>query len=126
MATILVVDDSCTMRQMLSLTLQNDGHDVIEAADGAVALNIARARKFDLVITDVYMPNMDGITLVSELRKLPGFRLTPLLVLTTESGTNKKQAGKQAGASGWIVKPVNEAQLVKIIRDTLVQIPGWR
>lgn len=109
MATILAVDDSCTMKQMLSLTLQNDGHDVIEAEDGAVALNIARMRKFDLVITDVYMPNMDGITLVSELRKLPGFRLTPLLVLTTESGTNKKQAGKQAGVSGWIVKPVNEA-----------------
>ncbi|MDH3635092.1 MAG: response regulator [Gammaproteobacteria bacterium] len=119
MATILAVDDSYTMRQMLAVTLQNDGHDVIQAEDGKVALKMARAQAFDLVITDVYMPNMDGITLVSELRKLPGFEGTPLLVLTTESGTDKKQAGKRAGANGWIVKPVNEAQLIDVIRRTL-------
>lgn len=119
MATILAVDDSYTMRQMLSVTLQNDGHDVIQAEDGRVALKMARAQAFDLVITDVYMPNMDGITLVSELRRLPGFEATPLLVLTTESGTDKKQAGKCAGADGWIVKPVNEAQLIDVIRRTL-------
>ena len=119
MATILAVDDSSTMRQMLSVTLQNDGHDVIQAEDGRVALEMARAQAFDLVISDVYMPNMDGITLVSELRKLPGFEGTPLLLLTTESGTDKKQAGKRAGANGWIVKPVNEAQLIDVIRRTL-------
>jgi two-component system chemotaxis response regulator CheY len=119
MATILAVDDSYTMRQMLAVTLQNDGHDVIQAENGTAALEMARARAFDLVITDVYMPNMDGITLVSELRRLPGFEETPLLVLTTESGTDKKQAGKRAGANGWIVKPVNEAQLIDVIRRTL-------
>lgn len=119
MAMILAVDDSSTMRQMLSVTLQNDGHDVIQAEDGRVALEMARTQAFDLVISDVYMPNMDGITLVSELRKLPGFEGTPLLLLTTESDTEKKQAGKRAGANGWIVKPVNEAQLVDVIRRTL-------
>ena len=107
MATILAVFDSYTMRQMLSVTLQNDGHYVIQAEDGTVALEMARAQAFDLVITDVYMPNKDGITLVSELRRLSGFGETPLRVLTTESGTDKKQAGKRAGANGWIVRPVN-------------------
>ena len=119
MAMILAVDDSSTMRQMLSFTLQNAGHQVIQAEDGVVALDIAREQKFDLVITDVRMPNMDGITLVSELRKLPGFEATPLLVLTTESAASKKQAGKAAGATGWIVKPFNKAQLLKVITTTL-------
>jgi len=119
MAMILAVDDSSTMRQMLSVTLQNAGHQVIQAEDGLVALDIAREQKFDLVITDVRMPNMDGITLVSELRKLPGFEATPLLVLTTESAASKKQAGKAAGATGWIVKPFNKAQLLKVITTTL-------
>jgi len=119
MAMILAVDDSSTMRQMLSVTLQNAGHQVIQAEDGVVALDIAREQKFDLVITDVRMPNMDGITLVSELRKLPGFEATPLLVLTTESAASKKQAGKAAGATGWIVKPFNKAQLLKVITTTL-------
>lgn len=119
MAMILAVDDSSTMRQMLSVTLKNAGHQVIQAEDGVVALDIAREQKFDLVITDVRMPNMDGITLVSELRKLPGFEATPLLVLTTESAASKKQAGKAAGATGWIVKPFNKAQLLKVITTTL-------
>ena len=119
MAMILAVDDSSTMRQMLSVTLQNAGHQVIQAEDGVVALDIAREQKFDLVITDVRMPNMDGITLVSELRNLPGFEATPLLVLTTESAASKKQAGKAAGATGWIVKPFNKAQLLKVITTTL-------
>jgi two-component system chemotaxis response regulator CheY len=119
MAMILAVDDSSTMRQMLSFTLQNAGHQVTQAEDGMIALDIAREHKFDLVITDVRMPNMDGITLVSELRKLPGFEATPLLVLTTESADSKKQAGKAAGATGWIVKPFNKAQLLKVVTTTL-------
>ena len=119
MAMILAVDDSSTMRQMLSITLRNAGHQVTQAEDGLVALDIAREQKFDLVITDVRMPNMDGITLVSELRKLPGFEATPLLVLTTESATSKKQSGKAAGATGWIVKPFNKAQLLKVISTAL-------
>lgn len=119
MATILAVDDSSSMRQMVSFTLKSDGHDVTEAEDGAVALDIAKAKNFDLVLTDVNMPNMDGITLISELRKLPGFKGTPLLMLATESATDKKQAGKNAGATGWIVKPFNPEHLLAVIKRAL-------
>ncbi|MDH5353985.1 MAG: response regulator [Gammaproteobacteria bacterium] len=119
MATILAVDDSSSMRQMVSFTLKSDGHDVTEAEDGAIALNIAKGKNFDLVLTDVNMPNMDGITLISELRKLPGFKGTPLLMLTTESASDKKQAGKNAGATGWIVKPFNPEQLLAVIKRAL-------
>ena len=87
MATILAVDDSASMRQMVSFTLKSAGHTVTEAEDGLVALNIAKTASFDLVITDVNMPNMDGITLIAELRKLPNFKFTPLLMLTTESSS---------------------------------------
>jgi len=90
MATILAVDDSSSMRQMVSFTLKSDGHDVTEAEDGVKALDIAKGKSFDLVLTDVNMPNMDGIALISELRKLPGFKGTPLLMLTTESAADKK------------------------------------
>src|SRR3954463_16540462 len=110
--TILTVDDSTSMRQMVKATLQSAGYGVVEAADGQEALEFARANAVDLVISDVNMPRMDGITLVSQLRSLPGYRLTPLLLLTTESSQEKKQEGKRAGATGWIVKPFNPAQLL--------------
>ncbi|NNE62511.1 MAG: response regulator, partial [Gammaproteobacteria bacterium] len=116
MASILAVDDSSSMRQMVAFTLKSDGHDVTEAEDGMVALNTAKARNFDLVLTDVNMPNMDGITLISELRKMPEYKGTPLLMLTTESGSDKKQSGKAAGATGWIVKPFNPEQLLAVIK----------
>ena len=119
MASILAVDDSASMRQVVTFTLQGGGHDVIEAEDGMIALEIARARAFDLVITDVHMPNMDGITLVTELRKLPGFETIPLLMLTTDSASERKQAGKNAGASGWIVKPFSPEQLLKLVKRAL-------
>lgn len=119
MANILAVDDSSSMRHMVSITLKNVGHEVTEAEDGLVALRIAREKEFDLVVTDVYMPNMDGITLIAELRKLPDFKATPLLLLTTESAEEKKQAGKRAGATGWIVKPVNPEQLLTVIKRAL-------
>jgi two-component system, chemotaxis family, chemotaxis protein CheY len=108
----LAVDDSTSMRQMVRATLQSAGYDVVEAADGQEALEFARGKAVDLVISDVNMPRMDGITLVHELRALPGYRLTPLLLLTTESSQEKKQEGKRAGATGWIVKPFNPAQLL--------------
>ena len=101
MASILAVDDSTSMRQMVAFTLKGAGHEVTEAADGQEALNIAKAKKFDLVITDVNMPKMDGIKLTRELRSLPQFKFTPILTLTTESSADKKQAGKEAGATGW-------------------------
>ena len=119
MASILTVDDSASMRQMVSFTLKGAGYEVVEAVDGAQALNIAKGRSVNLVITDVNMPNMDGISLISELRKLPSYKFTPLLMLTTESSAEKKQAGKAAGATGWIVKPFNPDQLLATVKKVL-------
>lgn len=115
MAKILAVDDSASMRQMVAFTLKGAGHDVVEAVDGVDALAKAKLDKFDLVISDVNMPNMDGITLIAELRALPAFKFTPMLMLTTESTGDKKQQGKAAGATGWIVKPFNPDQLLATI-----------
>ncbi len=119
MASILAVDDSASMRQMVSFTLKGSGYEVVEASDGVEALAVAKTRSFDLVVTDVNMPNMDGIELIRELRKLPSFKFTPLLMLTTESGMDKKQQGKAAGATGWIVKPFNPEQLLATIKKVL-------
>ena len=119
MAKILAVDDSASMRQMVSFTLKGAGHQVIEAADGVEALAKAKSNALDLVISDVNMPNMDGITLIAELRKLPAFKFTPMLMLTTESSADKKSQGKAAGATGWIVKPFNPDQLLNTIKKVL-------
>jgi two-component system chemotaxis response regulator CheY len=119
MATILTADDTATMRQMISFTLGSVGHEVVQAVDGAEALSIARTRKFDLVIADINMPNMDGISLVKSLRALPDYRFTPILILTTESQTDRRQQGKEAGATGWIVKPFNPDQLVTVVKKVL-------
>ena len=116
---IMTVDDSTSMRQMVKATLLSAGYDVVEASDGQEALEYARENPVDLVITDVNMPRMDGITLVSELRSLPSYRLTPVLLLTTESSMDKKMEGKKAGATGWIVKPFNPAQLLATLARVL-------
>ncbi len=116
MPRILAVDDSPSMRQMVGVTLKSAGYEVLEACDGQEALNLAKAQAaVDLVITDVNMPNMDGITLVRELRALPHYRGVPLLVLTTESSTEKKLEGKAAGATGWVVKPFSPDRLLATI-----------
>jgi two-component system, chemotaxis family, chemotaxis protein CheY len=119
MASILTVDDSTSMRQMVSFTLKGAGYEVVESVDGVEALDIAKTRSFDLVVTDVNMPNMDGITLIKELRNLPDYKFTPLLMLTTESAAEKKQEGKAAGATGWIVKPFDPEQLLSTIKKVL-------
>ena len=119
MATIMTVDDTATMRQMVSFTLHSVGHDVVQASDGQEALAIAKGRKFDLVIADVNMPNMDGITLVKSLRALPEYKFIPILLLTTESQEAKRQEGKGAGATGWIVKPFNPEQLISVVSKVL-------
>jgi two-component system chemotaxis response regulator CheY len=119
MASILTVDDSASMRQMVAYTLKSAGHEVTEAKDGIEALEKARRAKFNLVITDVNMPNMDGITLTRELRALMEYKYTPILTLTTESGNSKKQEGKAAGATGWIIKPFNPDQLLSTIKKVL-------
>lgn len=118
-ASILAVDDSASMRQMVSFTLKGAGYDVVEAADGVEALNFAKTKGVNLVITDVNMPNMDGIQLIRELRTLPAYKFIPLLMLTTESGMDKKQEGKAAGATGWIVKPFNPEQLLSTVKKVL-------
>ncbi len=119
MASILAVDDSASMRQMVSFTLKGAGYTVTEAVDGVDALNKAKGQKFDCVVTDVNMPNKDGISLIKDLRSLPDYKFIPMLMLTTESGMDKKQAGKAAGATGWIVKPFNPDQLLKTIKKVL-------
>ncbi len=119
MAHILAVDDSASMRQMVAFTLKGEGHQVTEAADGQVALDLAKGQKFDLVLTDVNMPRMDGITLAKELRGLANFKFTPILMLTTEAGMDKKQEGKAVGATGWIVKPFNPEQLLATIKKVV-------
>jgi len=119
MASILAVDDSASMRQMVSFTLKGAGYTVVEAVDGVDALNKAQQQKFDCVVTDVNMPNKDGITLIRDLRALPNYKFVPMLMLTTESGMDKKQQGKAAGATGWIVKPFNPEQLLKTIKKVL-------
>ncbi|GAA6134817.1 response regulator [Oceaniserpentilla sp. 4NH20-0058] len=119
MAKILAVDDSASMRQMVSFTLKGAGHDVVEASDGSEALRIAQGQGVDLVLSDVNMPNMNGIELCKNLRQLPNYKFTPILMLTTESAGDKKMEGKSAGATGWIVKPFNPDQLLTTIKKVL-------
>lgn len=119
MANILAVDDSSSMRQMVSFTLKGAGHNVVEAADGQDALNKAKSQQFDLVITDVNMPVMDGITFIRNLRGEANYKFTPMLMLTTESAADKKAEGKAAGATGWIVKPFNPDQLLATVGKVL-------
>ncbi len=119
MAAILAVDDSSSLRQMVAFTLKSSGFDVIEAIDGQDAIEKLGDRRVDLVLTDQNMPRMDGITLVRHLRSLPQFKSTPILILTTESSDEMKQAGRAAGATGWLVKPFDPRKLVDVIRKVL-------
>ncbi|MCE2992628.1 MAG: response regulator [Alphaproteobacteria bacterium] len=113
--TIITVDDSKTIREMVSFTLQSAGYSVIEAIDGKHALEVLSGQKVDLIITDINMPNMDGITLVKNLRANDNFKFTPILILTTEGDDARKQEGKNAGATGWVVKPFNPEKLLQVI-----------
>jgi two-component system chemotaxis response regulator CheY len=116
MKRILTVDDSSSVRQMVSFTLRKAGYEVAEAVDGKDGLSQIGNAKFDLIITDLNMPNVDGIQLISAVRKLPGCSFTPILMLTTESQADKKDAGRKAGATGWIVKPFNAEQLTAVVQ----------
>lgn len=115
MPKILAADDSVSIRQMVSHTLKEAGYDVETANDGVDALKKAKGQRFDVVISDVNMPNMDGLELVKMLRTNPQYKFTPILMLTTETSAEKKSAGKQAGATGWIVKPFNPDTLLKTL-----------
>jgi len=113
---ILAVDDSKTMRDMVAFTLRSAGFDVNEAEDGVKALAVLGAGKYDLIITDLNMPNMDGISLIKNVRGTASHRGVPILILTTESDGAKKAAGKAAGATGWLVKPFSPEKLVELVQ----------
>ena len=118
-ATILIVDDSVSIRQSVRFILEQSGYTVIEAADGQEGLKRLGEQKADLVITDVNMPNMDGITMVRKIRETDGIKFVPILVLTTESQGSVIEDGKKAGATGWIVKPFNDEKLIETIKKVL-------
>ena len=119
MPSVLAVDDSAAIREMVKYCLVQAGYTVVQAEDGVDALSKARKETVDLVLTDVNMPNMDGITLIKELRALSSYKFVPILVLTTESATDTKMAGKNAGATGWIVKPFDPTTLISTIAKVL-------
>ncbi|WP_087022290.1 response regulator [Thaumasiovibrio subtropicus] len=119
MTKILAADDSVSIRQMVSHTLKDAGYDVETANDGSDALKKAQATKFDVVISDVNMPIMGGLELVKALRGNPQYKFTPILMLTTETSAEKKQQGKAAGATGWLVKPFNPDTLLKTLKRVI-------
>lgn len=116
---ILTVDDSPTMRRMIEMTVKTGGYDVVEAADGQAALELLKGCSVDLVISDINMPNLNGIELTRALRANPKFAKTPIILLTTESDPEKKAEGKSAGATGWIVKPFKQDQLLAVLAKVL-------
>lgn len=113
--TILVVDDSSSLRQVVGIALKGAGYDVIEACDGKDALDKMAGRKLHLIISDVNMPNMDGITFVKEVKKIAEHKFVPIIMLTTESQEAKKQEGQAAGAKAWVVKPFQPAQMLTAV-----------
>jgi len=117
---ILIVDDSLTMRTNIRLILESNGYRVIQAGDGMEAFAMAKTLgRVDAVITDLNMPNMDGIRLIQELRSLSEYRFTPIVMLTTESQPDKKEQGRRAGATGWIVKPFQPEQLLAVLKKVI-------
>jgi two-component system, chemotaxis family, chemotaxis protein CheY len=113
--TILIVDDSASVRQVVGIALRGAGYTVIEGVDGADALKKLDGQKIHLIISDVNMPNMDGITFVTEAKKLSAYKFTPVIMLTTESGEEKKRAGQAAGAKAWVVKPFQPPQMLAAV-----------
>jgi len=114
--TILAVDDSTSMRQMVGHVLREAGYNVIEASDGDEALELATKHHVDAVITDHNMPRMDGLSLVRLLRAMDDYARTPIVLLTTESSAEMKQRGREAGATGWMVKPFDPMRLIEMCR----------
>jgi two-component system chemotaxis response regulator CheY len=117
--TVLAIDDALTMRKLVSFTLRTAGLDVVEAPDGADAIEILKTRTFDLIITDVNMPKLNGIEFTRQARQLPNGKTVPILMLTTESDAEKKTQARAAGASGWIVKPFQQEQLLAVVGKVL-------
>jgi two-component system chemotaxis response regulator CheY len=118
--TILVVDDSASLRQVVSIALKGAGYDIIEACDGKDALSKLSGQKVHLMISDVNMPNMDGITFVKEVKKNPNYKFTPIIMLTTESQETKKAEGQAAGAKAWVVKPFQPQQMLDAVAKLIL------
>ena len=116
---IMTADDSASIRQMVSFTLGQAGYEIIEAKDGQDAIDKLNSNRVDMLLTDLNMPRMDGIELIRQARANPKYKFTPIVMLTTESQDSKKQEGKQAGATGWIVKPFKPEQLLAVIKKVL-------
>jgi two-component system chemotaxis response regulator CheY len=117
--TILLVDDSDSMRLMIGFTLRTAGYQVVEAVDGEDALKKISAASINMLVTDLNMPKVDGIELIRRVRALPNYKYIPIVMVTTESQEEKKQAGRAAGATGWVVKPFKGEQLVAVARKLL-------
>jgi two-component system chemotaxis response regulator CheY len=117
--TILAIDDSASIRQMVAFTLKSSGYEVIDAVDGIEGLDKAKASTFDLILTDQNMPRMDGIALIKSLRAMPQYRTVPILMLTTESSDAMKQQGRAAGATGWLVKPFDPQKLIEVVKKVI-------
>ncbi|MBD8597685.1 MULTISPECIES: response regulator [Pseudomonas] len=117
---VLVVDDSSSVRQVVGIALKSAGYDVIEACDGKDALGKLTGQKVHLIISDVNMPNMDGITFVKEVKKLASYKFTPIIMLTTESQESKKAEGQAAGAKAWVVKPFQPAQMLAAVSKLIL------
>ena len=118
--TVLIVDDSASLRQVVSLSLKGAGYEVIEACDGRDALGKLGGQKVHLIISDVNMPNMDGIAFVREVKKNPSYKFTPVIMLTTEAGDSKKAEGQAAGAKAWVVKPFQPAQMLAAVSKLIL------
>ncbi len=114
--TVMIVDDSASMRQVVGFALKDAGFDVIAAVDGKDAVGKLTGTKVDMIITDLNMPNLNGIELIKQVRRTDGYRFTPIIMLTTESQESSKAEGRQAGASGWIVKPFTPDQLLGVVK----------
>src|SRR5690606_28557735 len=113
--TVMIVDDSASLRQVVAIALKGAGYDVLEAQNGQDALNKLDGKKINLIISDVNMPVMDGISMVKEVKKLPAYKFTPIIMLTTEGADDKKKEGQAAGAKAWIVKPFQPEQMLKAV-----------
>jgi two-component system chemotaxis response regulator CheY len=118
--TVLIVDDSASLRQVVSIALKGAGYDVIEGCDGKDALSKLTGQKVHLIISDVNMPNMDGITFVKEVKKLANYKFTPIIMLTTESQEAKKAEGQEAGAKAWVVKPFKPEQMLMAVSKLIL------
>lgn len=119
MKTIMTVDDSASLRQMISIVLRGGGYEVIEAVDGVDALSKLQGQDLHLFLTDINMPNMDGLEFTRRLRAMPQYKFVPIVLLTTESQAEKKAQGKSAGATAWIVKPFDPDQLMAVVRKVM-------